>query len=153
MTLWLWNPGSVSTEVQLFPLLFCNICFKDQFYWTFLHCGAEYLEMVLSRKYTVWEFRQKDRNESRSPLCVCCLSAVLWGQQELGDVWSLGPRKYSRVSESVSNVDPHVWEESMTESSLSSWSFSLYLVRKKSIKRAHYQWRNVTTYIYSSTEL
>lgn len=70
---------------------------------------TQYLEMVLSRKLTVWEFRKEDRDERwRSPLSV----GRLRGQQDAGDgqavILSRREREYSRVSKSVSDGDPHV---------------------------------------------
>lgn len=106
-----------NTVNSVFPLL-CFIIRLDSFV---------YLELVLSRKCTHWELRQKHRFQS--PLCDWRLSSVLWRQREFGDgrsdVRSHWPRKYSWVSESVSDGDPDVGQEAMTESTLSSWSLSL----------------------------
>lgn len=119
-SLWLWSPGSVSTGILLTLCLNCSefIIRLDRFV---------YLELVLSRKCTHWELRQKHRFQS--PLCDWRLGSVIRRQREFGDghsdVRSHWPRKYSWVSESVSDGDPDVGQEAMAESTLSSWSLSL----------------------------
>lgn len=71
--------GHRGTVISL-SLLNCNICPNHQL-WAVLRCGLQYLETVLSRKFAVWELRQKDRDKScRSPLRVWRLAGVLWRQ-------------------------------------------------------------------------
>lgn len=97
------------------------------FFLTLLNSwGAEYLEMVSSRESTMWELRQKDRDESgKSSLFVWRLSRVLWRQQYFRRSALRSDRltKYSWVS--MSDRGPIVWREPMTESTLSRGSLSL----------------------------
>lgn len=131
------------TVTLMFPLLFFSLSVQLQtsalkilFSWTLLRCDLDHLEMVLSRKFTVRELWLKGRDESwRSLLSVWRLSAILCTQQESVDgqpvIQSHRARKHSWVPESVSDGDPHVWEETMAESAWSSSHLSLQSVGKR----------------------
>lgn len=98
---------------------------------TFVPCSAvvrsTYPEMVLLRKYTQRKLRHEER--SWSPLCTWCLGSVLWRQQGFRSwwpvVWPHRPTKFSWVSKSLSEGDPHVWEDHMTEATPKSCALSL----------------------------
>lgn len=98
---------------------------------TFIPCSAvvksTYLEMILLRKYTQRELRREDRDWS--PLCTWCLGSVLCKQQGFRSRWSVvrphRTTKFSWVSKSLSEGDPHVWEDHMTEATPSSCALSL----------------------------
>lgn len=114
--------------------MFSTICF----FYADERSRVWYLELVSCRKSPLWELRQKDGNGSwRSGLCVLWRQEgfgdgglrVFWRQEGFGDggpaIRSHRPRKHGGVGQSVIDGEPHVWEEPMTESTLSSWSFSL----------------------------
>lgn len=82
--------------------------------------GRGYLVALLFGEQAVRELRQ----EGRGFIHFWHVGFVAWRQQEFGGRWSAGcrQRKYGRVSESVSDGVPHVWEEANTEAAFSSCS-------------------------------